>query len=369
MLRSIFFLFVLLLGACASTGESPSLDNIPSLFDDTPIKAEQLISAEALIALKQKYEKSQNNKAIAQSQSGAWGFTVNQDSELKASEEALTWCQKYNKRHESLFPCHVINLNGQWLSGNNKAIKIVTTLPDWQPTEPIDLDQIRDSARQDKENKHYALALKKELWYFQNALSIEPAQVGVRLSFALSQWHDLANVYPPAKTLLHYAAYNLQQDIKQSEQPAFNAISEYVAISDKLGRADNTVSLFKWLDAHQPAQIKYSRRMFEPAMLVQKEYTLLAKYINPDLDYATHLTSYLASLEYEKSKADFDENESFATNNFIYSIAKMVALLVKDERKSGAHKLIKRAKIDIQNNKLDSAIKLALQGNIPEPLY
>ena len=369
MLRISIVSFVLLLGACASTTKSPSVDNVPSLFDDVPIKKEQLIAADALIALKQKYKKSQNNKAIAQSQSGAWGYTFNQPSEQNASEGALKWCRKYNERHETLSPCEVININDQWVNGDNKAIEVLTSLPDWQPTEPIDLNQVRDSARQDMLNKHYALALKKELWYFQNALRIEPAHTGVRLSFALSQWRDLANAYPPAKTLLHYAAYNLKQDIMQHEQPNFNAISEFVAISDYQKRTDNTVALFKWLDAHHPEQLKITKILFERALLKQKEYDLLARYVKPKLDYANDLSSYLASLEYEKSKADFDENESFATKTFINSVATLVALLVKSDRNTEALDLVQRARIDLDNEKLQSALDAAQQGHLPESLY
>jgi len=49
----------------------------------------------------------------------------------------------------------------------------------------------------------YQEALERFVWFHDHALEHEPsAMYGVRLSFALSYWKSLGDVYPPAMTAL-----------------------------------------------------------------------------------------------------------------------------------------------------------------------
>ena len=73
---------------------------------------------------------------------------------------------------------------------------------EWAPTEPINPSDILNSADEDRASGNYESALQKHLWYHRNALKHDGAQYGVRLSFALSDWADLASKYPPALTAL-----------------------------------------------------------------------------------------------------------------------------------------------------------------------
>src|SRR5690349_9740269 len=45
-------------------------------------------------------------------------------------------------------------------------------------------------------------ALMRYVWYHEHALEYDRAVYGVRLSFALSYWKELADVYPPALVAL-----------------------------------------------------------------------------------------------------------------------------------------------------------------------
>lgn len=54
------------------------------------------------------------------------------------------------------------------------------------------------SAQQAAEAGRYAEALEGYIWYHDNALSHDPAQAGVRLSYAIGYWLKLAQDYPPA---------------------------------------------------------------------------------------------------------------------------------------------------------------------------
>src|ERR1044072_6141550 len=72
----------------------------------------------------------------------------------------------------------------------------------WTPPEKPNPAQILQDANADTRAGQFEDALAKHLWYHRNALKHSPAQGGVRLSFALSYWHNLATKYPPAMTAL-----------------------------------------------------------------------------------------------------------------------------------------------------------------------
>src|SRR5687768_14091823 len=59
-------------------------------------------------------------------------------------------------------------------------------------------DQALNDARALREAGEFAKALDRHEWYHANALRINPAQYGVRLSFALGDWMKLGKKYQPA---------------------------------------------------------------------------------------------------------------------------------------------------------------------------
>ena len=55
------------------------------------------------------------------------------------------------------------------------------------------LNETQELVRQQR----YAEALERFLWFHDHALEHNPGMAGVRLSFALSYWKNLGDVYPP----------------------------------------------------------------------------------------------------------------------------------------------------------------------------
>ena len=77
-------------------------------------------------------------------------------------------------------------------------LAVAVARAEWTPPAKPDPSKILQEAARDVTAQRYEEALEKHVWYHENALKIEPAQYGVRLSFALSAWHRLGLVYPPA---------------------------------------------------------------------------------------------------------------------------------------------------------------------------
>ena len=74
----------------------------------------------------------------------------------------------------------------------------ISLADDWTPPKNPDPSAIMREAKADTARGNYEVALAKQLWYHNNAVKLKPSQSGVRLSFALSNWLKLGEVYPPA---------------------------------------------------------------------------------------------------------------------------------------------------------------------------
>jgi hypothetical protein len=77
---------------------------------------ESIIRNDALSSYNEGYIKASKNKAFAQSLSGAWGWRSNRTSAQHAKTSALIVCEKNNIRYQSLYPCKIVNLNGNWMN-------------------------------------------------------------------------------------------------------------------------------------------------------------------------------------------------------------------------------------------------------------
>src|SRR5262245_61557891 len=67
---------------------------------------------------------------------------------------------------------------------------------------PTDPRQVLTEARELARAGRHEEALSRHLWFHDHALEHRPSLYGVRLSFALSDWVELGEAYPPARQAL-----------------------------------------------------------------------------------------------------------------------------------------------------------------------
>ena len=110
---------VIVLSGCATQGpiqsELPKSEQKIKLYSNSNLGIESIITNKALKSFNTKYVKATKNKAFAQSASGAWNWKSDRTSVEHAKTSALIGCQHNNKKSEDLYPCKVINLNGNWI--------------------------------------------------------------------------------------------------------------------------------------------------------------------------------------------------------------------------------------------------------------
>ena len=123
----------------------------------------------------------------------------------------------------------------------------------------------------------YEKALERHEWFHANALACDEALRGVRLSFALSDWAELAAVYPPAMKSLCALRDSGVAALAGADASAA-IFHDVVAIHRTLGQSEETVLLFKKLDAENPELAKACFRYADELLLDTGEAELFCRY-------------------------------------------------------------------------------------------
>lgn len=104
--------------------------------------------------------------------------------------------------------------------------------------------EILRQARQLVKSKQYAEALEKYIWFHDHALDTDRALVGVRLSYAISEWVDLGEVYPPARSALE-SVRDAKAELLAQGIYDVNLFHDVASINRAFGQVDRTSDLFK----------------------------------------------------------------------------------------------------------------------------
>lgn len=121
-------------------------------------------------------------------------------------------------------------------------------------------------------------ALAHFVWFHEYALQEDPAYRGVRLSFALSYWLELAEQYPPAMAE-YQAKLNDKIDRLLGGELSRGLFHDVEAMNESLNADETTAEVFAVLDAAHPEFAQSCARIAVPALVRVKRYALAAKYV------------------------------------------------------------------------------------------
>jgi len=160
------------------------------------------------------------------------------------------------------------------------------------------VDQALDDAGTFREKGEFAKALERHEWYHANALRLAPAQYGVRLSFALSDWMKLGKQYPPAIASLKRIRDEGTKTLEDGKGDA-HLFHDVEAINGRFSETDATIALFKKLDAEHPALAAECFRMVSRTLIQMNETELVAKYVgDPKVYLAQQIETFTLSAEH-----------------------------------------------------------------------
>jgi hypothetical protein len=238
-------------------------------------------------------------------------------------------------------------------------------IAEWTPPEKPDAHAILREAVDDRRAGHYAIALAKQLWFHENALNYDGGLVGVRLSFALGYWNQLAKVYPPASKALRSARDAAELEFHQRGLD-FSAFQDFAALNRVLDETERTVAAFRIADQTDRNEAKAIFRVALPSLILHREYILCGNYLEPktDLELAVEIHRMRQRCEAEFSIAEGDSS-SRHRNLFVQEISTLVALLVQNERPDDARWLAEWAQKTVDDVGFSIQLASAMAGNVP----
>jgi hypothetical protein len=169
----------------------------------------------------------------------------------------------------------------------------------------IDPKEVLRQARQLVKSQQYAEALEKYIWFHDHALDFDRALVGVRLSYAIMEWVDLGEVYPPARRALEGVRNAKVESLAQGNCDAI-LFHDVASINRAFGQVERTRDLFKTIAA---ADHGIAEKCFSIALesLVQAKEFDLARSFMPDPQ--KEIDRFAIRLKLARSARDSDSEE------------------------------------------------------------
>jgi hypothetical protein len=185
----------------------------------------------------------------------------------------------------------------EWVEFRNVAIQPVKAAE----TPAKDMQAYLERTQQLVRQRSYKEALDRFVWFHEHALEYAPAMSGVRLSFALSYWKNLGDVYPPAQQAM---VDMRDRKTRQLQEGRGNAalFSDVEALNRTLGENAKTVRLFREIDKKDAALAAECWWFVRDAVFMDKQYEIAKKYIPAPLK------------DYLREKARYDENVALYEN-------------------------------------------------------
>ena len=222
------------------------------------------------------------------------------------------------------------------------------------------------AARQDRDAGRFQEALEKHIWFHENALQLAPNLRGVRLSFALSDWHRLGLAYPPALAALEGTAAVAESRIRNgSKDPQL--VIDLANIRRQLGTHSATASLFAWLDENDAEFAADVYGIVEPDLVRARAFVLCGRYLDPVGRTGQLVSALERTLDLDGNSRERRVAESFAYSSYINGASTLVALLVVNSRVAEADEVVASIQRAWTSPELKQALASARAGVVPEP--
>jgi hypothetical protein len=208
------------------------------------------------------------------------------------------------------------------------------------------LTEARDLANKGR----YEDALQRHIWYHNHALEYDPAQGGARLSFALSDWMELARKFPKAKQALEEIRDRDTRGFAEGRGD-FTLFQDVRAINGFLQAEDETVALFEKLVQRDRALASQCYWAAEDLLVQKGRYGLCLACI-PDFEATFDVIKRSFA-----PMPGMSRTNGFELNRFVRETRSLVEILIATGHKSEAEKIRTKALAVSTDPRLDSAIR------------
>jgi hypothetical protein len=123
----------------------------------------------------------------------------------------------------------------------------------------------------------YEDALRDYIWFHEHALEQEPSLYGVRLSFALWYWMELANEYPEARTALKRIRDEKTRRLLNGDSNR-DLFHDVESINERLENEEATYELFAAIEKAKPDFAAVCADLAMPAIVKAEDFEMARRY-------------------------------------------------------------------------------------------
>ncbi|WP_428307366.1 hypothetical protein [Lacipirellula sp.] len=238
---------------------------------------------------------------------------------------------------------------------------------EWTPPEKPDPTTILREAQADARARRYEDALAKHLWYHENAEKFDPGQLGVRRSFALSDWYNLGADYAPALAKFEEVREAARKMVLEAKHPKHvrNAFADYAAMSKKLGEEEKVAELFLELRDKNEKHAKEVYRLADGSLIDADRFDVCGEFLDAEREMELQILGYEHNMKIAEERFG-KQHRRFGEQRFRAEAAKIVFILVKNDRADEAKELAQQARDAWDDEKLNKALDEALAGKKPK---
>lgn len=237
---------------------------------------------------------------------------------------------------------------------------------EWTPPPDPNPKAILAQAQKDIAAGRHPRALAKLLWFHRQVLEIDPAFTGVRLSYALDSWGELAAIYPPARLEMQKTRDDAEREVRSGGKLR-TAFSDFRALNEVLDYTEKTLELFVWLHEEAPAQAKQAFDLARAALIQFGQIDLCGVYLDDDCVFQARVRGFQQNMRMAEDPRFGEEMREFGENYFSNQTATLVALLVLNGRGEEGASIAAEALELLDDPGFRELLDEAAQGVVPGP--
>lgn len=203
----------------------------------------------------------------------------------------------------------------------------------------------------------YVKAHEKYEWYFENAEKLKPSLRGVRVSFCLAGWVDVAKEYPPAMKRITELKKNALKEFNETK--SIDAFRDFSCISQYLETGSEVLELF--YNYHQSNK-ELSKKLFRHSydfLVDKKEWEICAEYMDDfskKYDLSFHCFDHTSGKDHSLDKAEAESLYQHRIKLLKNGIVPLFKILSIKSDIDLYNQYLEKVKIDLESRSLNELL-------------
>jgi hypothetical protein len=200
--------------------------------------------------------------------------------------------------------------------------------------------------------KKYQEANERFVWFQDSSLHYEKAMTGVRLSFALSAWKDLAEIYSPAlESMKSMRDHKTKLLVDSNASPKL--FTDVVSLNRELSEDEKTIALFEIINNTDIDKAKTCFISAKEILFKKKKYDIIKDFIgNPVNEFKAIKTQRNSMLKPLNDKKKYESLLSHINTHFVERCLALIKFSVAVDDMNAAKKIKEEAQLIVKDNRL-----------------